>query len=449
VQRLTLAGGLRYDKFTAYFPEGRLGPVRWVPSPVVMPAEETTDQNDITVRMSAAYDLFGDGRTAVKVALGKYVLQQNSHNNALGGQAAPMNRIPISTNRSWNDANRNYVPDCDLLNPLANAECGPWANRSFGTPVFETRLDPALTHGWGVRPYNWAFETGVQRELIPRVSVNVTYFRRWYGNVPTTENRAAQYTFFDLPLPADPRLPTSGMVRGFMDVTPATFGQFDNIVTHAKNFGKLIQNWHGVDVGAQARLQSLTIQGGVSTGRLRRDICDVAAKNPTALLIGYETELGRMPSGQAIPMQYCNMVGKLRTQVKGLGAYTIPRVDVSVAATLQNIPGQEVFATWAVPNAAVAPLLGRNLAGNAANISLNLLPPQINYSDRMTQLDVRFAKILRFGSRRLQVTYDLYNALNSNVVQTYNPIYSPTGAWRVPTNILSSRLSKITAQVDF
>ena len=449
VNRLTLSAGLRYDKFTAYFPEGKVGPVRWIPVPVVMAAAETTNQNDITPRMSAAYDVFGDGRTAVKVSLGKYTLQQNSHNNSLGGQAAPMNRIPISTNRSWNDLDRDFVVDCDLLNRVANGECGAWANQSFGTPVFETVLDPKLTHGWGVRPFNWAFEAGIQRELVPRVSANVTYYRRWYGNVPTMQNRAAQYTFFDLPLPVDPRLPVSGTVSGYMDVTPASFGRFDNLITHAKNFGDLVQNWQGVEANMQARLQGLTVQGGVSSGRGRRDICDVAKNNPTTLLIGYETELGRLPSGQAIPMEYCNMVGAMRTQIKGLAAYTIPRVGVSVAATLQNIPGQEMFATWAVPNATVAPLLGRPLAGSAANISLNLLPPQQNYSDRTNQLDVRFGKILRFGDTRTQVTLDLYNAINANSVQTFNPSYAPTGAFRVPLNILQGRLMKVTAQFDF
>jgi hypothetical protein len=420
-----------------------------VPVPFVVPRTEQLRWHDITPKMAAAYDLFGDGKTAVKVSLGKYMLAQNSHNNALGGQAAPMNRIPIQTNRSWNDANRNFVVDCDLLNPAANAECGAWSNQSFGTPVFETKIDPKLAFGWGVRPYNWAFEVGVQRELLPRVSVNVGYFRRWYGNIPTQDNRAAQYTFFDLPVPNDPRLPISGTVHGFMDVTPATFGKFDNLITSADNYGKLIQNWQGVDINAQARTRGVTVQGGVSTGRARRDVCDVAKNNPTALLFGYETELGRMPSGQAIPMEFCNIVGELRTQVKGLAAYMIPVIDVSVAATLQNIPGQEVFATWAVPTATVAPVLGRNLAGNQANISLNLLPPQQNYSPRTNQLDVRIGKILKLGGRRLQVAYDLYNALNSNVVQTYNPNYSPTGAWRVPTAILSARLSKITAQFDF
>jgi len=122
---------------------------------------------------------------------------------------------------------------------------------------------------------------------------------------------------------------------------------------------------------------------------------------------------------------------------------------VSVAATLQNIPGQEVYATWATPNAVVSPLLGRPLAGNAANIALNLLPPQQNYSPRTNQLDVRFGKILRFGDTRTQVTLDLYNATNANTVQTFNPSYNPTGAWRGPLSILQGRLMKVTAQFDF
>jgi hypothetical protein len=66
------------------------------------------------------------------------------------------------------------------------------------------------------------------------------------------------------------------------------------------------------------------------------------------------------------------------------------------------------------------------------------------------QLDVRFAKILKVrGNRRLQVSFDLYNALNSNVGQTYNADYNPTGAWRVPLGILPARLTNVSGQFDF
>jgi hypothetical protein len=148
-------------------------------------------------------------------------------------------------------------------------------------------------------------------------------------------------------------------------------------------------------------------------------------------------------------MQYCSITGVLLTQVKLLGAYTVPRIDVQIAATLQSLPGEDMQASYVAPNAVVAPLLGRNLAGNAANTTLNLLPPMQFYSDRVNQLDVRFAKIMRFGERRLQVALDLFNATNSNVVQTYNNSYSPAGGWRIPTGILPARIAKISAQVDF
>src|SRR5205823_4876100 len=115
----------------------------------------------------------------------------------------------------------------------------------------------------------------------------------------------------------------------------------------------------------------------------------------------------------------------------------------------QNIPGQELVASYNVPNAAILSQLGRSLAGSATNLTLNLLPPATYFSPRVNQLDFRAAKILKFGDKRLQATLDLYNALNSNVVQTYNSSYSPTGSWRIPTSILPARLMKVSAQFDF
>jgi hypothetical protein len=412
----------------------------------VFPAQAGTRLQDISPRMNAAYDISGNGKTAVKVNVSKYLVAQDSNQQPLGpGMGSPINRLALSTTRSWNDANRNFVPDCDLLNLAANGECAAAANQNFGSPVFSTRFDPAVQRGFGVRPYDWNFDVSIQHELVPRVAVNVGYFRRWFGNFLVTANQAtsaADYTLFNLPLPADSRLPTSGVVNGIANVNPAKFGLVDNLVTAASNYGNQINHWNGFDFAVNARLSDVLLQGGISTGRQSIDNCQVVARLPSITPTG-------TPATTITPQQYCHVDGKFLTQVKLLGSYTVPRIDVRLAATLQNIPGEETQAAYNAPNAIVAPLLGRNLSGGVANVTINLLPPQTFYEARVNQLDFRAAKIVTFAGKRMQIALDLFNALNSNVVETYNNSYNPTGSWQTPTLILPARVAKITAQFDF
>ena len=84
-------------------------------------------------------------------------------------------------------------------------------------------------------------------------------------------------------------------------------------------------------------------------------------------------------------------------------------------------------ANYAVPNADVVPSLGRNLSGNAPNVTVNLVAPGTMYGDRINQFDLRASKILRHGGGRTMIAVDVYNVLNSSAVLAYNSAFVPGG----------------------
>ena len=88
------------------------------------------------------------------------------------------------------------------------------------------------------------------------------------------------------------------------------------------------------------------------------------------------------------------------------------------------------------------------LAGSSQNTTVNLTRPGQLYGDRITSVDMRFAKILRFGRTRTNVGFDIYNVLNTSAVLNYNQAFIPGGNWLVPTGVIQPRIQKFSAQID-
>jgi hypothetical protein len=443
--RFTVSGAIRYDHVWSSFPEQQLGPNPFFPTPTVYERSEGVSYHDITPRFGASYDVFGNGRTAVKVNIGKYLVAADG-SSITGGLLNPLARVQTTANRTWTDANSNFRPDCDLLNPQAQDLratggdfCGLNSNLNFGRPVFNITYDPDIISGWRKRAYDWNFGVQVQQELLPRVSVNVGYFRRIFGNFFATDNlatSAADYNTFSITAPPDQRLPGGGgyTVGALYDVTPTLSGVNNNFQTFSDEYGRQRRHWNGVEVGFNARVRGgLTFQGGTSTGRRVDDTCEIRAALPETALLN----------------PYCLQEPPFMTDFRGLGSYTIPRIDVQVSGTFQSLPGDPLNANYQVPSATAALSLGRPLSGNAQFANVNLVEPGDVFGDRINQVDFRIAKILRLRNLRTLLAVDLYNALNSNPVEGYNQAFIPNGAWLTPTGILTARFAKITAQVDF
>jgi hypothetical protein len=125
-RRLTLQGALRFDVARSWYPEQQIGPSRFLPTPIVFPETKGVDSyKDVSPRFGVAYDVFGNGRTALKLNVGKYlegVGTSGNYANANPTLRMPSTVGPFNTQgitRSWTDSNGNFVPDCNLTDPAA------------------------------------------------------------------------------------------------------------------------------------------------------------------------------------------------------------------------------------------------------------------------------------------------------------------------------------------
>ncbi len=459
VHRLTLQGALRYDRAWSWHPADGNGTSTvqpFYPAPYVFPDTKGVNSfNDITMRGGAAWDVTGDGKTSLRVNLGKYLQSANNQDRYVINNPAQGTRFPRQTNRSWNDIDGDYVPDCDLMNPLVNNECGAWSNPAFGSPI-GSAVNPEILHGWGVRPSDWQFGVSIQREILPRTSLEASYNRRWFQNFLATDNLALgpnDVDSFTITAPQHADLPEGGgYTATYLD--PRTLA-VNNYTTFESDYGDRTLYWHGFDINVNARLKNgLVLQGGTSTGRGVQEFCDVAAKLPELFLTGNRAQTSS-----------CDVPEPWLTQFRGLASYVVPKIDVQISATLQAKPGTlgiagntsgtngaSINANYAAPNLEILQSLGRLPTGGQANgnTSVNLLLPGDVYGDRVNQFDVRLAKILRFGRTKTLVGVDLYNLLNANPGLSYNETFTGTGqTWLRPTSILLPRFARFNVTVDF
>jgi hypothetical protein len=284
------------------------------------------------------------------------------------------------------------------------------------------------------------------------MSVEVSYNRRWFSGFTLNDNlltQSSDYTPFSITAPSDPRLPGGGgyPISGLYDVNPGLFGQISDFITNSKNFGAWTQYYNGMDVTLNLRTQGgLTVQGGMSTGQTVSDACEVRANLPE-LAVNIGAGLQTSAISQTSP--YCHVATGLLTQWRGLATYTVPRVEVQVSGVFQSKPGPALAANYAVPSSVITAALGRPPAGSVPNLTVNLIEPGTLYGDRLNQVDLRAAKILRFGGTKTMIGLDLYNVFNSSVVLTYNNAFVPNGTWLQPNSILTGRLARISAELTW
>jgi hypothetical protein len=554
VNRFTLSGALRYDHAFSSYPSTCIQGVGnglsqgfgddepYVPVQVggsfagqkgyCTPETKGVSYHDITPRWGVAWDVFGTGKTSLKWNMGKYLAGAGI--TGIYADANPAQRTVNEYFRTWTDVDGDRVVDCDLLDFGAQDHSGTGGdicggpNSVFGQDSVRYGRDPlsldasgesiglnttqcgrqelgipadvvgycnaygdTLLDGWGKRRSEWQFGLGIQQELLPRLSAEVTYNRRSFSNLTTTDTLGIgcdrfngalpfeacndaylnfthpDYGFYSVTAPTHPDLPGGGgyVVRGLTNPNGSLPTGRPNAVTILNTLG---YSWNGVDTNFVWRAPGgLRINGGTSTGRSVRDLCHAETDNPNVQQ--YE---GTTPA--------CNPKTRWETNVRGTASYTIPWVDVLASTVFQWRPGVERDANytftkdqvvWEPGSAsrATAPCPAGPTAGQVGcfvdtgggitttDVTVNLLNPGELYGEGYSIFDVKLGKNFRFAGKRVNLGVDIFNVLNNDAVRSYeddldqedNPITPFVERYGQALGLLSPRFVKLSVQFDF
>jgi len=462
LDRLTINAGVRFDYFKGFYPDQYTEPMTWSPVSRIFPGSTVATWKDLQPRLGLAYDLTGDGRTALKAVASRY---GDRNAIALAGELNPVANNTLMS-RLWLDGAYGCLPHgtlpahqgatCvagdglvqgDPLVPYPNGEIMDFdVTPGFASPELTAFFDPDYAYGWGKKAANWEFSGSIQHEFTDGYSVDVGYFRRAYVNESAVDDRSndpGDWDEWTFTVPTDSRLPDGGGNQvTLVDLNPSAVATPNQWTTNANEYGGISETWHGFDMNFSARLEGVLFQGGFATGKSTFDSCAVDNLLPERINEG----AGGLTGGgdSVIVKEFCANETPWLSQASMYGSYTLPG-GIDVSAAFFSRPGTERLAVLTIPVAEAAAGLGRT--PTETSISVNVQKPGTAYGDRLNQVDFRVAKLIDFGGgANVRASFDIYNVTNANAVgrERYT-----LASFLQPLGVQPGRLAKLSFQFNF
>jgi hypothetical protein len=412
IGRLNLIAGIRYERVEGYIPKQTHESSQYFPSGTTISGLNVALNTGGTLttyvvrdafdevknaplwknwapRVSATYDLSGEGKTVLKMSVGKYYDQVGT------GTPGPNPNGTVSQQYPWNDING------DLIFQPGNATWNGsrYVGGEFGTGTVTTTI-PNPNPFDKNRKQTWRreFTVGVDHELFPAFRLSAAFFNRREFDAYDAGIDAPFDQWDTIFEPMQVTEQGRDGISGTGDDQPITVYNLRPGFTLVDDFGlnddRLGVKYNGVEIVGTKRY------GGGTT-----------------VLAGYtyskETQaLASLDNPNAVRVNAAGISGGRRHNFKVSGSATLPyRLTFGANLLLQS--GQPITRTVSIGACTQTVTTGCLRQGSE---TVNAEPRGSVELPGRLQTDVRIGRLFNLGGRKFELGMDVYNLTNANTV---------------------------------
>ncbi|MEQ1896863.1 MAG: carboxypeptidase regulatory-like domain-containing protein [Vicinamibacterales bacterium] len=383
--------------------------------------------SNIAPRLGVTWDLFNDGRTVVKGSYAQYYDQRSP-----GQLSATLNTIGANTiELPWQDLNGDKtVQATEVDSSRILAFSAGFDPNNPGLQVSPNRVDPNITNSRADE-----IVVGFAKELPGALSVTASYVWRSYSDFAWNDRAgltSADYTQTSFTPPAS-SCPAGARCEAVTYWVPNIPIPAAFTLTNQPDF---FRKFHGVELVARKRLS----QRWMLTGSFAYNDTKVKYNSPDS----YEdpTNIAQQHNAQYAPgvtsggQDPSNPNAMWITRFQG--SYRLPWYDIGLAATTDLRQGYPLLPSI---NIATRP-------NRAGAVQVLLDPVGDVRLPAFSSTDFRVDKSVSVGSRKFQMTFDLFNIFNAGTDLAQRVVQNAANA-NVVSQILAPRVARFGATFTF
>lgn len=407
VRRLTLNLGLRVQKTVGHNDAACQPATIFIAGMCYDRVDDLPNWVNWAPRFGLVYDVFGQGRTAVKMTANRYVFGAVTE---FGTRVNPVRSANATV--PWTDGNGDGVLQLSELNMAASTGFNIGNNNRYA---------PGLDS-----PYSNELSWEIEQQLFKDMVLSAGYYRRTIKNNVAARNVAVPTSGY---VPLTVTEVSSGRQVTVYNQDPRTRGLFDIVWS---NDPAMDQNFQGVDITLNKRMSDRwMLMGGYSYGRNTGDTFAVGSdlNNPN-----FTFRRGRVSTDTP-------------HAVKMSGSYEVP-LGVLVSGTYQYYTG--------VPRTTSVTVTAATVALTQVTQSLQVEPVGVSRLPSNSIASLRVSKNIVFGRSRITPAIDVFNLTNSNTPQNLinqlGPTYGRVAATSVAgggAGVLRPRMVRLGVSMTF